>query len=302
MKYFLTKYSLRLLQFIPFGVYHTLHPVLTFTLKNIVRYRRNVVRNNLRESFPNKSEAELKGIENGFYNSFVDNFIETVKMGRMSDNEISRRMKFLNIAEINEELKAGNSIGLYLGHFANWEWISSMPLHLYPGAVTAQIYHKLSNPVADRLMLEERASHGAINVEMRQTARFINHQVREGRVSIVGFIADQSPRYRQIDHYLPFLNHITPVMSGTEKIIRRYGFQPWFVAPRRVGRGKYEVTFIKMTEDAASLPEQALTEIYYRMLEKEINNAPELYLWSHKRFKFAKGLIKQPNSKPDDGN
>lgn len=271
----------------PFKMLYGISDGLYGILYYVVRYRRKVVRQNLTECFPEKSPKEIKKIEKAFYHNFLDNVLEAAKMGSMSSEEISKRMKFPNVEEVNKVLRSGKSVALYLGHYGNWEWISSMPIHLAKGAVTAQIYHKLANPDIDRLMLENRAAHGATNVEMRKTARFITDLATHGKECIVGFIADQSPRKRNIQHYLPFLNHRTPVTIGTEKIARHYGFEAWFVDVKKVKRGYYEAEFVLMNHNPKNLPEYELTEMYYRMLEQMIRRQPELYLWTHRRFKLA---------------
>lgn len=273
---------------IPFRVLYALSGVLFFITFHLIGYRRKVVKGNLRECFPEKNGEELKKLERKFYRCFIDNILETCKMGAMSSEEMSRRLKFNNIDAVNDELGKGRSIALYLGHFGNWEWISSMPIHLDKNAIAAQIYHRLSNPDFDRIILENRASHGAVNVEMRKTARFINKLTTERKVSIIGFIADQSPRKKDANYFVDFLHHSTPVLTGTEKITKRYGFEAWFVDVRKTGRGFYEAEFIKMHESPESLPDFELTNIYYRMLEQSIRRQPELYLWTHKRFRYAK--------------
>ena len=290
----LTYHSLRLLLKgigkIPFGMLYLISDCLYGLIYHVVGYRKKVVRKNLTECFPEKSPEELKKIEKAFYRHFSDNLLETMKMGSMSDDEISRRMKFTNIGDINEVLRDGKSVALFLGHYGNWEWISSMPIHLYKGALSAQIYHKLSNPAVDRLMLESRASHGATNVEMHQTARFITRLASEGKECIVGFIADQSPRYKDIQLYVPFLNHKTPAQAATEKLARHYDMAPWFIKMHKVKRGYYEAEFVSMSEAPKTLHEYALTEMYYSMLEQMIRHDTSLYLWTHRRFKFAEIL------------
>ncbi len=289
-----TYHSLRLLLKgigkIPFKMLYGISDGLYFLIYHVVGYRKKVVRKNLTECFPEKTPEELKKIEKDFYHNFSDNLLETMKTGSMSDVEISRRMKFTNIEEVNDVLRSGQSVALFLGHYGNWEWISSMPIHLYKGAVAAQIYHKLSNPAVDKLMLESRASHGAENVEMHKTARFITHLASENKECIVGFIADQSPRKKDVQLYVPFLNHNTPAQAATEKLARHYDMAAWFIDIKRVKRGFYEATFVPMSADPKQLPEHRLTEMYYDMLEQMIRRQPELYLWTHRRFRIAQVL------------
>lgn len=291
MTYRLLTFILNTVSRIPFGVLYVVSDVLGFVLYHFVRYRRKIVRRNLTESFPEKDIKEIKRIEKRFYRFFCDNIIESCKMASISEAEISRRMKFTNIDQLNELLMQGHSISLFLGHYANWEWISSMPLHLYDGAVAGQIYHRLRNKNVDRLMLHLRGRMSAVNIEMRNTARYITQLVAEKKSCIIGFIADQSPRFKEVKYFLNFLNHETPFVAGPEKITKHYGFDAWFVKPTRVRRGYYEVTFVKLTDAPQSLPDFELSKIYYQHLERLIEECPELYLWTHNRFKHAKRLL-----------
>jgi len=242
----------------------------------------------LTESFPEKSEQEIKRIEKGFYRFFTDQVLESCKMMTISPEEITRRMKFANVEAANAVFRKGKSIALYMGHYGNWEWVPSIPLCLEKNVMAVQIYHKLSNENMDRLMLNNRERLGAISVEMRKTARFITDMVQNGKVGIVGFIADHSPRKKDARHFLSFLNHDAPVLTGTEKVIKHYNFEAWFLNVKCIKRGFYEAELVRLHENPKELPDFELTALYFQMLEKMIVSRPELYLWTHNRFKYAK--------------
>lgn len=287
MMYRLLRFLLKLLSCIPFRALYVLSDGLFYVMYYIVRYRRTIVRQNLIESFPEKNPGEIKEIEKKFYRFFADMVLESCKLGSISPEEISRRMKFTNAEAVNSLLKEGRTISVYLGHYGNWEWVSSMPLCLEEGVTAAQIYHKLRNKSMDRLMLHIRERMGAVCVEMRKTARYINELASNRKVGIIGFIADQSPKKKEVRHFLPFLHHRAPVLTGTEKITKYYGFEAWFLNVKRVKRGFYEAEFIRMHENPQALPDFELTALYFRLLEKAILRQPELYLWTHNRFKHA---------------
>lgn len=301
MRYRLLRSLLKLISSIPFGILYAISDLLAFVVCDIARYRRKVVRRNLTESFPELAPAAIRRIEKDFYSHFTDNILETCKMATITPQEMMRRMRFPNVESVNALLRQGRPVALFLGHYGNWEWISSMPLWLEKSATAAQIYHTLSSPAVDRLMLWMRSRQGAVNVEMRRTAHFIVEQAAAGRTSIIGFIADQSPRRNDARHFLPFLNHCTPVITGTEKITKRYGYEAYFVEVTRPRRGFYEARFVKMCDNPAALPDYELTALYYRHLEQAIKACPEMYLWTHNRFKYARpGAC--DNTLPTDGH
>lgn len=293
MTYHLLRFFFKLMSRLPFSVLYVMSGGIYVLLYHVARYRRKIVRKNLTECFPEKDLKEIRDIEKKSYRFFSDNIVESFKMSSMSPEEMGRRMRFTNVEEVNSVLRSGRSVALYLGHYGNWEWISSMPLHLEKSAVAAQIYHKLRNKAMDRIMLEHRGAHGAVNVDMYRTARYITELSADKRTSIIGFIADQSPKKREVRHFLQFLHHRTPVLTGTEKITKHYGFDPWFVRIRKVRRGYYEAEFVHMHDDPKSVPDFELTRIYYEMLEQAIREKPELYLWTHNRFKHAE--LSEPN-------
>lgn len=290
MTYYLLSFFLRLFSYVPFCLLYIISDGLYFLIYYIFRYRRRIVRKNLTESFPEKSEHDIKEIEKKFYSFFTDNMLESLKMFTISRKEMIQRVKFMNVEEVNALMRSGKSVSLFLGHYGNWEWMSSIPLHIDKNVIGAQIYHKLSNKNMDRLMLYIRERMGAVCIEMHKTARYVTELATKNTICIIGFIADQSPRKQDSRHFLHFLNHNTPVLTGTEKITKHYDFEAFFLDVKRVKRGYYEARFVKMHDNPKSLPDFELTAIYYQMLEKCIRTQPELYLWSHNRFRHAEKL------------
>ena len=290
MMYHLLSFLLKLISYIPFRALYVLSDGLYYILYYIIRYRRKIVRKNLTESFPTLKGKEILQVEKKFYRYLTDQVLESCKMATISPEEMKKHMKFTNIEAANAVFKEGKTIALYMGHYGNWEWISSIPLWVAEGVTSVQIYHKLRNDNTNRLILNMRERLGSISVEMRKTARYITEISNTNQVSVIGFIADQSPKKKEVRYFLPFLHHRTPILVGTEKIVKHYGFEAWFLDMKRVKRGYYEAELIRMHEEPASLPDFELTEIYFRMLEKMIQERPELYLWTHNRFKHATKL------------
>ncbi len=285
--YYILLFLVKAISYIPFKVLYILSDMLYFPLYFLVRYRREVVRRNLTESFPDKSTDEIIAIEKKFYHSFIDIVLESCKLISISPEEMKRRMKFTQVEMVNEKLREGKSISVFLGHYGNWEWISSAGLWLNKEAVVAQIYHKLHNKSMDRIMLNMRERMGNTCVEMYKTARFMSNATKSDKPHIIGFIADQSPRKRDAKYFIPFLNHMVPVLTGTEKVTKHYGYEAAYLSMKKIKRGYYECEFTTLHPDPQSLPDYELTSIYFKRLEQDIVQQPELYLWSHNRFKHA---------------
>ena len=290
MMYHLLRFFLKLLSYIPWRVMYGLSDGLFYLLYYMVGYRRKIVRKNLSESFPEKDLSDIKRIEKGFYRFFADMLLESCKLASMSPEEMRKRMKFKNVEAVNAMIRQGKSVSVYLGHYGNWEWVSSMPLWLEKDVEGIQIYHKLRNQTMERLMLHIRERMGGISVEMHKTARYITELVNNHKVCVIGFIADQSPKKRESRYFLPFLHHKTPVLIGTEKITKHYGFEAFYLHVTRTRRGFYEAEFVQLHENPQSLPGFELTALYFKHLEQAIQQQPELYLWTHQRFKHAESL------------
>lgn len=287
IRYHMLLSIVKMLSYLPFGLLYVLSDALFFPFYFIIRYRRKTVRKNLTESFPDKSRDEIIRIEKKFYRFFVDMVLESCKLVSISPEEMKRRMTFANIEMANDLLAKGESVSVFLGHYGNWEWMSTIGLWLSKDAVRAQIYHKLRNKAMDRLMKHLRERGGNRCVEMYKTVRFMGKAATDDKPCIIGFIADQSPKGREVRHFIRFLNHEIPVLTGTEKATKHYGYKAIFISTRRVRRGYYECEVTSLHDRPESLPDFELTSLYFRRLEQEIMQQPELYLWTHNRFKYA---------------
>ncbi len=275
---------------LPWPVLRGLSSFVAWLAHSVVKYRLKVCRENIRTSFPEMTDAEVDDAVKGFYHFLADYFIETVKLSTMSADEMRRRMKFENIEEVNDDLRAGNNVSLFLGHFCNWEWVSTMPLwlDLSTGAIPCQIYHPLSNVAADEVFGSIRSRFGATNLPMATSAKTLLEMSAKKIPSITGYIADQTPSRRAIHHWIPFLNHDTPVFTGAEKISRRIHAAAYYIDMRRPERNKYVGRFVKISPDVASEPENKVTDTYFQMLEASIRQSPPLWLWTHRRWKYTR--------------
>ncbi len=270
---------------LPLRIHYIISDFLFWLLYKVIGYRRRVVWKNLSASFPEKSEAELKEIERGFYHFLCDYFVETVKMMTISKKEIKKRMVFKGIEDLDEVIESGQSIALYLGHYCNWEWVTSMPLWVTPKVQCGQIYHPLENKYFDKLLLRSRQRLDALCISMQDTLREVVRYKREGQPIMIGYISDQAPNWVNIHHWVDFLNQDTPVFTGTERIVKKMNHAVFYVDMRRIKRGYYEAEFKLMTRAPKELEDFKLTDMYFDMLEKSIRRAPEFWLWSHNRWK-----------------
>jgi KDO2-lipid IV(A) lauroyltransferase len=269
---------LRLIYLLSSGLYHLLYYV--------IGYRKNVVRENLRKSFPEKDSTELKRIEKNFYKHLCDYFFESIYMLNMSRKEVLRRYKTVNPELIHTLYAKGKSLILLTTHYGNWEW-AAIGWHQFPH-VYLGIYKPLSNKVFDRLFIHLRNRYGSIPIPMKQTLRAITESKNNGDYIILYTVADQRPMKSEIHYWTTFLNQDTPVITGPEKLARRFDLPVVFIDTKKIRRGYYEVTYRMVSEFPAQSAEFEITEKYMRLLEEQIKYQPEYYLWSHKRWKHKR--------------
>jgi len=277
----------RMLSHLPLRVLYVISDVLYLLVYYIVHYRRNLVFRQVKECFPEKTEKERKGIVKKFYKVFCDYIVEILKMNTISPEEMKQRVEFVGIDKmldtLNREKKQFSFV--YLGHYGNWEWLSSFPLWFPPEWTGSQIYHPLYNKYVDQYFLKQREKYNGRCIPMKTTLRHILTMRREGKHEVIGFIADQSPKWEAMHHWTDFLNHKTSFFIGTEKIARQVDAALYYLNVTRPRRGYYRAELKLISLHPDEMDEFEATDRYAALLEEQINECPELWLWTHKRWK-----------------
>ena len=274
---------------LPLKILYILSDILFFPMFYIVRYRRKLVYQNMRDSFPEKSEKEIRRMEKAFYHHFCDYIVETIKLLHISDKETRKRVKFHNTEALQEIVDNGGSCLMLLGHYGNWEFVPSVTLWMRKGSVIfAQIYRPLKNKWFDRFFLKLRGRYHSECIAKQDTLRSILRYKSSGRPSITGFMADQTPSPANIHHWVNFLNHDTPVFTGVEKIAHKVGFSVFYFDVEKIKRGYYSVTIREISKNPKETEEFEITNKYMEMMETTILRAPEYWLWTHNRWKHKR--------------
>lgn len=273
-----------LLSLLPLRVHYVISDGLYLLLYLVIGYRRKVVRQNLTTAFPEKSADEIRHIERDFYHFFCDYIAESVKLMTISPENLRRRMVFKGTELIDEVVESGQSCAVYLGHYGNWEWVTSLPLWVTSKAQCGQIYHPIENPEFDRLFLRLRQRLGAVCIPMQDTLRRILEFRRDNQPVVIGYISDQKPHWVNIHHWVDFLHHDTPVLTGTERIAKKVNHAVFYLDVRRLRQGYYEAEFRLITRTPQQQPDYALTDAYFSLLEQSIQRDPAFWLWSHNRW------------------
>lgn len=270
---------------LPFGILYLLSDFLYLILYRIVGYRTKVVRQNLKNSFPEKSKKEIKSIESKFYKHLCDTIFEGFKAFSISNEEGLKRMLFSNPEVINRLHKKGKSVIMVGGHYGNWELIpSSARKHI--GHRIFALYTPLSNSFMDERLKESRSRFGMKLISTKKIINLVKNQSKE--LFTIIFLSDQAPRKSQRSYWINFLNQETGVQFGAERFAKSLDAAVVFYNVFKLRRGFYDCRFELITADAKSCPTGFITESHSRMLEKIIQKEPAYWLWSHKRWKHKR--------------
>ena len=267
----------------PHFVWLIIADILYVILYRIIGYRVKVTRENLRLSFPEKNDVERKWIERRFYLYLMDIFVETISLVGITKKRISKRMIFNNTEEFRVESEE-KSVIVAMAHYASWEWPISYccisNCRLLP------VYHPLASRWADRLFLKIRKRFGAEPVSMKMIGRKLIEN-KDNKI-ILALIADQTPPRVEKSEWVTFLSQDTMFFSGIENISLKYGMPVYFFDIDCVERGYYEGKFVKLYDGVEDIDKYEITKRYIKYLERKIRNKPELWMWSHKRWKHKK--------------
>lgn len=266
-------------------VLYIISDVMFFIVYHLVGYRKHVVINNIRNSFPEKNNKEIQKIAKEFYKRFMDFTVETLKGITISKEELIRRVKFVNVPDVQPYADVNQSILVIASHQFNWEWALLTGCIVLPFPVDA-VYQRLSNETFNWLMVDTRGRFGGKPVEKSKILREI---VRDpNRLRALGIVADQSPRPHSPKYWTTFLQQDTAFFLGPEQIAKAAKYPVFFFKVNRVKRGYYTVEMIKLADPPYVKEHHDIIEAYARATEALVKEDPAGYLWSHKRWKLKK--------------
>jgi Kdo2-lipid IVA lauroyltransferase/acyltransferase len=284
--YYLTLPFIYLLSILPFPLLYLLSDFIFLIMYYVLGYRRKVVAENIRKSFPEKSDKEMLELEKKFYHYLSDLLLEIIKTLTISKTTMLKHCRLdeksiLLMQKLNAEKK---SCILVLGHLGNWEWASNsfrstceQPLY--------GIYHPLKNKYFNALSFYMRTRFGTKLIEMKNTYR--DMVALKNQITATAFIADQTPPPDGA-YWTNFMNQDTAIFQGTEKIAKKLNYPVIFMNVNRLHRGYYEVSAEMLCPNPATSADGEISELHTKMLEQEIRKNPPYWLWSHRRWKHKR--------------
>ncbi|WP_452227813.1 lysophospholipid acyltransferase family protein [Lacinutrix sp. MEBiC02404] len=283
LAYILIYPLLWIISILPFRILYVVSDILYVLVYYIIGYRKKTVKYNLNLVFPDKSEKEITTISKKFYHHLCDMILESVKSLTISEAEMMKRFKLTNIEEIHKLEKENRNIVLMCAHYANFEWIfitQKFVKHKGYG-----VYKRLANKYFDRLIKRKRAKYNTQLITTKETIPVLMESIKNGELSISGFVSDQSPKVNKAYHWNDFMGIKVPVHTGAEMLAKRLDSSVVFFGVKKIKRGYYETTFKTLAKNANDYKNYEITDMFLKLVEEQIYSAPEYYLWTHKRWK-----------------
>ncbi|NIM28871.1 MAG: hypothetical protein GTO67_10200 [Gammaproteobacteria bacterium] len=276
---------LNLISKLPFAALYVVADGFYLLNRFVIRYRYDVVRNNLRNAFPEKTQRELTALTEKVFRNLADLLVETIKGVSISREELERRMQIKPSERVTEFIDQGTPLVFLSAHHCNWEWLLLYSsLHLpHPHVV---VYQAFSNERFDAFMLKTRTRFGCKAVATSNVIKEIMSQRRS--LKTLALLADQTPARNERKYWTTFLNQETAFLDGIDGIAWLTGMPVVFVHATRKSRGHYEIVLDVIAEPPYKKNDHVVVERYARALESMILCDPSAWLWSHRRWKLAK--------------
>jgi KDO2-lipid IV(A) lauroyltransferase len=276
-------FFLYLLSLLPFWVLYLVADVLFFVLYYVTGYRRNVVQENLRNSFPEKSDNERRLIEKRYFKYMADLMIETIKSISMSAKQVKRRMTVTNPELVEQIFNRGKCILAATAHYGNWE-LACLRFGFITDKKRLIVYKPQSNRVFTDFFNKTRSRFGSEMISMKQTLRKMIEY--KDQLFFAVFASDQAPVREDSKYFTTFLNQPTAVFLGVEKLTKVVDSVVVFYRIDVVKRGYYTTTVVPLFDQPTETGPYEITEAHVKYLESMIREKPEYWLWSHRRWKI----------------
>lgn len=275
---------LYLVSLLPWWLLFRIADLLYLLLNYVFGYRKNVIDDNLRNAFPEKTEQERLTIRKKYYRYLADLLVESAKLFTISPKEVAKRVYVPNADLIKSYFAKGKSVIGVLGHYGNWEMNALRFSQLFDEKRLI-VYKPLSSSFADKIVKKMRSRFGATLVSMKETGRKLIGLRNERTVTVM--VSDQTPSKAETQYFARFLNQPTAVFLGVEKLAKLTDSIVVFCDIRRLGRGRYRCEFVPLYESPKHTLANEITDGHVAYLERVIREKPEYWLWSHRRWKFG---------------
>ncbi|MCX8532276.1 lysophospholipid acyltransferase family protein [Chryseobacterium luquanense] len=279
---------LYLISKLPLKILYIFSDIIFFLNYYLVGYRKKVITQNLKNSFPEKSDEEIAEIRKKFYLNFSDYLAETIKSFSISETETRVRIQYINQHLFHEAKAEGKNIILMAGHVFNWEWMNAFA-PVTPQKHSHPVYRKVNSSFWEDQMKKVRSKFGNEPLEANEVILNIFRNKNDGD-TIYLFVADQTPHVAHVNYGLKFLNQRTPAFIGYDKLATRMDLAFIYCDMKKVKRGFYQVNYHRIYPDGEKFVKNEVVRKFHHLLENTIKKNPDNYLWSHRKWKYQDSI------------
>ena len=280
--YLLAYPFLWVISILPHTIFYLFSDLFFVLLYYLAGYRKKVVYNNLKLVFPNKTDGEIKKIRRHFYRHFCDMLLETVKTMNLSAAQVKKHYRITNI-EVLQDIEKNKNALMVCSHYANWEW--SISINNYIASRGYAVYQKIGNVYFDKLIKRIRGRWNTTLITQTETIKTVLRNEQKNIKGVYGMVSDQSPMVGKAQYWTEFMGVKAPIFNGPEIIARKLDLAVVFLKVYKIKRGYYEAKFIPITPSGKQTKVNEITDTFLELTEQQIKERPELYLWTHRRWK-----------------
>ncbi|MCU7613818.1 lysophospholipid acyltransferase family protein [Chryseobacterium sp. GMJ5] len=284
-------FLIKILYFIskmPLKILYIFSDIIFYLNHYVVGYRKKIITQNIKNSFPDKTDHEIAEIRKKFYLNFSDYLAETVKSFTMSERETRVRMQHINQQVFHDAKKEGKNIILLAGHVFNWEWMNALAT-IVPQKNCHPVYRKVNSSFWENQMKKVRSKFGNEALEANEVILNIFRSKNDGD-SIYLFVADQTPHVAHVNYGLEFLNQRTPAFIGYDKLATRMDLAFIYCEMQKVKRGLYQINYHRIMPEGEKFVNNEVVKKFHQLLENTIKKRPDNYLWSHRKWKYQSSI------------
>ena len=286
--FWIIKVIFSIINSLPFRIKYFFSDIFSPVMNHIVKYRKKVITNNLQKSFPEKNITQIKAIIKGFYLHLTDLIFEIIKLNTLSEAELFRRVTVSGEEVLINLAEKKKGVVVVMSHSGNWEWTSqrvcfSGRCFEYVGVIAKEVSDPYFDKYFSDIRMKLQKGYSEI-IPFTQTARYLA-SIRH-KTSLLITIADQTPHKDQIQYRTDFLNQDSGIFLGPERIAKSLNFAVVFCHVHKNGRGLYHIEYELITDNPKENKPYEITNSHVKMLEDDIRKQPEIWLWSHRRWKY----------------
>ena len=282
ISYYLLFYPLSLL---PHRVLYLFSDIMSFIVHYLIGYRKSVIVNNLKKSFPNSSDQEIKKYTNRYYHHLCDLIVESIKNISITNEELLDRFSFENVEMLNELYDKKKSVVVMGGHYGSWERYA-LAISLSSQHKQLAIYKPFKNKFLNQKIKLIRERFGVQMISMMMTKKYFLKDPED--LKCITFGLDQWTPSPKKAYWSKFLHQDTSFYQSAEILAKEFDWAVVYCGLDKYKRGHYRGTFELLTNQAPLTADGELTEAFIRRLEANIQRDPPYWLWSHRRWKMTK--------------